>query len=141
MPLIDPGMLNSAFDVQAFMESFKSASRFFGAPAWSDFVLNITGPIASATTDDELEEVIRASVFPSGHIVGTAAMSAKHADHGVVDPDLKLKHVSGLRVVDASVMVSTAPRGSFVAILTIVTAIRYRWTYTSACLYYRREGG
>jgi choline dehydrogenase len=95
------------------MESFKSASQFFDAPAWNGFVLNITGPIAGATTDDELEEIIRSSVFPSGHIVGTAAMSAKDADHGVADPDLKLKHASGLRIVDASVMVSILHKKSF----------------------------
>ncbi|EKM77597.1 hypothetical protein AGABI1DRAFT_121979 [Agaricus bisporus var. burnettii JB137-S8] len=104
MPLIDPGLLSSAFDVKALVQSVKSAIRFFGAPAWDDFVLDIAGPIGSATTDEELEAIIRSSVFPSGHIVGTAAMSATDADHGVVDPDLKLKHASGLRIVDASIM-------------------------------------
>lgn len=107
MPLIDPGLLSSAFDVKALVQSVKSAIRFFGAPAWDDFVLDIAGPIGSATTDEELEAIIRSSVFPSGHIVGTAAMSATDADHGVVDPDLKLKHASGLRIVDASIMVSS----------------------------------
>jgi hypothetical protein len=34
-------------------------------------------------------------------------MSPKGADYGVVDPDLKVKGIRGLRVVDASVMVST----------------------------------
>ncbi|KAF9444127.1 GMC oxidoreductase [Macrolepiota fuliginosa MF-IS2] len=31
-------------------------------------------------------------------------MSPKNADWGVVDPDLSVKHVSGLRIVDASVL-------------------------------------
>ncbi|KAF9450824.1 GMC oxidoreductase [Macrolepiota fuliginosa MF-IS2] len=103
-PLIDPGMLNSTFDVMALRESIKSAKRFFAAPAWKGFVLGIAGPLANATTDQELESFIRGNVFPSGHIVGTAAMSPQGANHGVVDPDLRLKHASGLRVVDASVM-------------------------------------
>lgn len=33
-------------------------------------------------------------------------MSPKGADYGVVDPDLKVKGIRGLRIVDASVMVS-----------------------------------
>ncbi|KAJ3575468.1 hypothetical protein NP233_g1085 [Leucocoprinus birnbaumii] len=103
-PLIDPAMLSSEFDVQALRESIKSAKRFFAAPAWKGFVQGIAGPVANATSDQELEDFVRSTAFPSGHIVGTAAMSAQGARHGVVDPDLRLKHVSGLRIVDASVL-------------------------------------
>jgi choline dehydrogenase-like flavoprotein len=39
------------------------------------------------------------------HLVGSAAMSAPDADYGVVNPDLRVKGVTGLRIVDASVMV------------------------------------
>ncbi|KXN85629.1 Choline dehydrogenase, mitochondrial [Leucoagaricus sp. SymC.cos] len=103
-PLIDPGMLSSELDAAALRESIKSAKRFFAAPAWKNFVLGIVGPPANATTDQELESFIRSHTFPSGHIIGTAAMSARNAHHGVVDPDLRVKRVSGLRIVDASVM-------------------------------------
>ncbi|KAJ7187861.1 alcohol oxidase [Mycena filopes] len=37
------------------------------------------------------------------HPVGTAAMAAVDASYGVVDPDLRVKGLRGLRVVDASV--------------------------------------
>ena len=39
------------------------------------------------------------------HPVGTASMTARDAKWGVVDPDLKVKGVEGVRVVDASVLV------------------------------------
>jgi choline dehydrogenase-like flavoprotein len=39
------------------------------------------------------------------HPVGTASMTARDAVSGVVDPDLKVKGVEGVRVVDASVFV------------------------------------
>jgi len=41
------------------------------------------------------------------HAVGTASMSPKGASWGVVDPDLTVKKVQGLRIVDASVLAST----------------------------------
>jgi choline dehydrogenase-like flavoprotein len=40
------------------------------------------------------------------HPVGSAAMTAKNAGFGVVNPDLTVKGVKGLRVIDASVFVS-----------------------------------
>jgi choline dehydrogenase len=43
------------------------------------------------------------------HPTGTAAMSPKGAHWGVVDPDLKVKGVEGLRIVDGSVLVSWLP--------------------------------
>jgi len=39
-------------------------------------------------------------------------MSPVGANWGVVDPDLKVKGVSGLRIVDLSVLVSTFPLNS-----------------------------
>jgi choline dehydrogenase-like flavoprotein len=105
-PLINPGFLESGFDVFAMRESVKSARQFLAAPAWRGYVLEPTGALANATTDELLDQYIRDNVFTSAHPVGTAAMSAKDATYGVVDPDLRVKGVSGLRVVDASVMVS-----------------------------------
>jgi hypothetical protein len=38
-------------------------------------------------------------------MVGSAGMSARNAGYGVVDPDFLVKGVSGLRIIDASVIV------------------------------------
>jgi choline dehydrogenase-like flavoprotein len=72
---------------------------------WSDYILSL---VDTATTDEELNQFIRSSAITVSHGVGTAAMSPKGAEYGVVDPDLRVKRVSGLRVVDASVLVSCA---------------------------------
>ncbi|KAG6829906.1 hypothetical protein H0H87_009808 [Tephrocybe sp. NHM501043] len=106
-PLINPGLLTSQFDKLTLREAVKTAMRFFAAPAWKDFVVGPLGGLADATTDKKLDKWIRQNAKAGDHPVGTAAMSPRNAKHGVVDPDLRLKNASGLRVVDASVLVSS----------------------------------
>ena len=82
------------------------ARQFASASSWNDFIVGPAGDLADATTDAEIEAWLRANTIVTGHIVGTAAMSAYNATNGVVDPDLRVKGVYGLRIVDASVFVS-----------------------------------
>ncbi|KAJ6535902.1 pyranose dehydrogenase [Mycena vulgaris] len=103
-PLIDPGLLASPFDVRALREGIKMAQRFVAAPAWAGYILAPTPDLANATTDAALDAYIRASASTSSHLVGSAAMSARGAGYGVVDPDLQLKGARGLRIIDASVL-------------------------------------
>ncbi|KIJ38059.1 GMC oxidoreductase [Sphaerobolus stellatus SS14] len=102
-PRIDLGVLTSPFDVVALREGIKAANRFVSAKAFKGYILSLTGTIGNATTDEEIDAYVRATTGPSGHVSGTASMSPKGASHGVVDPDLRVKGVSGIRVVDASV--------------------------------------
>lgn len=75
--------------------------------AFTTYNLSLVPGFPSLDDDEALEEYIRNNADHAAHPVGTAAMTAKDAGWGVVDPDLKLKNAVGLRVVDASVMVST----------------------------------
>lgn len=106
-PLIDPGFYTSEFDLATTREGIKSATKFVRAPVWENVVTDLLGPLANATTDAEIDDVIRNTAATGLHPIGTASMSPKNANWGVVDPDLLVKKVSGLRIVDASIMVST----------------------------------
>ncbi|HEY4460258.1 MAG TPA: GMC oxidoreductase, partial [Pseudonocardiaceae bacterium] len=53
-------------------------------------------------TDDELTEHIKQMTQTLYHPVGTCAMGS--GENAVVDPELRVRGVDGLRVVDASVM-------------------------------------
>ncbi|KIJ56360.1 GMC oxidoreductase [Sphaerobolus stellatus SS14] len=103
-PVIDLGLLKTGFDIAAYREGVKLARRFVSAQAWNGFIIGPVGSIVNATTDAEIEAWLRANSGTTYHLVGTAAMSPYLATYGVVDPDLCVKRVSGLRVVDASVL-------------------------------------
>ncbi|KAF8989830.1 pyranose dehydrogenase [Cyathus striatus] len=103
-PLIDPAYLTEDTDVLLFKEAISSAKRFIGAPVFKDLMLRPQGEFENVTDDQTLEQFIRNNVGQGFHIVGTASMSPRGAQYGVVDPDLLLKGAAGLRIVDASVM-------------------------------------
>ncbi|RDB16258.1 Pyranose dehydrogenase 1 [Hypsizygus marmoreus] len=102
-PLIDPGLLKTSFDKLAMREAIKAAMRFADAPVWTDYIVGAVG-FGESDTDAELDAYVAANAGTLFHPVGTASMSKKNAAGGVVDPDLKLKKVVGVRVVDASVL-------------------------------------
>ncbi|KAF8159226.1 aryl-alcohol oxidase-like protein [Crassisporium funariophilum] len=100
-PLINPNFLTTDFDIFAMREAIRSARRFIAAPVWSNYTIS---RVSNATTDAELDVYIRSGASTIFHPVGTAGMSPKGAGYGVVDPDLRVKGVVGLRIVDASVL-------------------------------------
>ena len=105
-PLIDVASLTTAFDIFGLREAVKMTHRFLSATAWQGYILEPLGSPSFGAADDEIDAYVRAHAAPNGHIVGTASMSPKGANFGVVDPDLTVKGVKGLRIIDASVFVS-----------------------------------
>jgi len=63
----------------------------------------------ASDSDAELEAYVRANAQTTYHPVGTCKMGVD--DLAVVDPELRVHGVEGLRVVDASIM-PTIPRGN-----------------------------
>ena len=105
-PLIDPAFLSTPFDIATSIQAVKSLNDFFGTPAWDGF---IGGPALNGvdlTSDSAIEAFIRAATVTIKHPVGTARISKVTDRTGVVGPDLRVKNVSGLRIVDASILVS-----------------------------------
>jgi choline dehydrogenase-like flavoprotein len=100
-PVINFNLLSTDFDRFALREAFRTSVRFLDTPSWSDFIV---APPTNASTDEEIDAFIRENASSIFHPVSTVAMSPKDAKWGVVDPDLRVKGVQGLRVVDASVI-------------------------------------
>lgn len=111
-PLIDPALLKTDFDKAAMRAAVKSTLKFLTAPSWSGYVISPVNGLESAKTDAQIDAYVQNNAATIFHPVGTASMSPKGAKNGVVDPDLKVKKVAGVRVVDASVLVCpTSTRG------------------------------
>lgn len=98
------------WDLFVIGEAVRSAQRFFSSAPWNGYVLGRAGDFAALDIDDDdaLHAFLRANVASGQHPVGTASMSPRGASWGVVDPDLKVKGLNGLRIVDASVIVSAS---------------------------------
>ena len=102
-------MLMHEFDRFALREAFRLIHRFIALPAWKDYILNLSGDIALVdfSDDDQLDEYFRQYATTAMHALGSASMSPRGAPWGVTNPDLRLKGVRGIRVVDASVIVES----------------------------------
>lgn len=107
-PLIDLGLFRAPGDFEAMLA---------GAEAFMD--MSTSGPLAShlgalffptrCTDGAEFTQAARARTQTMYHPVGTCAMGS--GELSVVDPQLRVRGVEGLRVVDASVM-PVVPRGN-----------------------------
>ena len=103
-PLIQPNYLSDPEDMGTMIAAFKAGRRILEAPAMSVHSKYEVHPGKSVQTDDEIAAFIRESAETIYHPVGTCRMGADK--DSVVDPELKVRGVSGLRVVDASIMPS-----------------------------------
>jgi choline dehydrogenase-like flavoprotein len=101
-PLIDPNFLSDRDDVDRLMSGFKIMRKVLGQPALSQLGGKEVAASASATTDAQIEQFIRNKADTIYHPVGTCRMGQDAM--AVVDPELRVHGIAGLRVVDASVM-------------------------------------
>ncbi|KAF8656648.1 hypothetical protein AX16_002453, partial [Volvariella volvacea WC 439] len=105
-PIIDPAILSTRYDMYTLRTSLRTMFQFLKARVWEDYVEAPSGVLSDVNpeSDEELDAYIRSHTLSMWHPAGTAAMSKEGVDYGVVNPDLRVKGVNGLRVVDASVM-------------------------------------
>jgi choline dehydrogenase len=101
-PEIDPAYLTNDADVQTLIAGLKVAQQILRSPAIAEHVGAHMRPDHEPADDGEIEGFIRQYAETLYHPVGTCRMGSD--DTSVVDGDLRVRGVSGLRVADASVM-------------------------------------
>lgn len=103
-PAIAPRYLSTPEDLQVASDSIKLTRRIVGAPAFARFEPREYLPGPQYQSDDDLKRAagdIGTTIF---HPVGTCRMGRANDRAAVVDAQLRVRGVQGLRVVDASVM-------------------------------------
>lgn len=101
-PLIQPNYLQSEADRIVLREGVKMTRDIFRQKAFDVYRGPELLPGADVQTDDEIDAWIRKTAETIYHPVGTCKMGMD--ENAVVDGELKVRGIEGLRVVDASVM-------------------------------------
>jgi choline dehydrogenase-like flavoprotein len=102
-PRIDPGFFSDPADLEDMVAGFKITRRLLQAPSlarWLDRDLFTAG----IDDDEAIRDVLRRRCDTVYHPVGSCRMGSDPTS--VVDPELRVRGVEGLRVIDASVMPS-----------------------------------
>ena len=101
-PRIETNFLAEQDDVDRLVRGFKLVRVLMRQPALARFGGKESRLSANAQTDAEIEKFIRDHADCAYHPVGTCRMGNGPLD--VVDDQLRVKGIIGLRVVDASIM-------------------------------------
>ena len=101
-PIIDPRFFAEEEDLEVLLLGFKEARRLTHSPEFDSYRGAEVLPGPDIETDDDLSNWVRETAVTIFHPVGTCSMGTD--DGAVVDPELRVRGLEGLRVVDASVM-------------------------------------
>ncbi|MEO5706841.1 MAG: GMC family oxidoreductase N-terminal domain-containing protein [Alteraurantiacibacter sp.] len=105
-PLIDPNLLKEPEDILPLIRALKIARAAFAAPSFARYKATEFAPGPQCGSDAEWDAYIRETGYTVHHPVGTCRMGDVADGATVVDPQLRVKGIAGLRVADASVMPS-----------------------------------
>ncbi len=101
-PAIHANYLSEPFDLEMMLECIHHSREILSQPAFRPFRAHEIQPGGEVTDRDRLIDFIRNKAESIYHPVGTCKMGT--GEDCVVDPELKLRGLDGLRVVDASIM-------------------------------------
>ena len=101
-PLVDPNVFADERDLEAMVDAIELVREIGGRDEFAPFRASEFAPGENVTTRDELRDFARRTVGTYHHQVGTCRMGVDEL--AVVDPQLRVRGVAGLRVADASVM-------------------------------------
>ncbi len=101
-PRIQLNLFQRSEDVAALIRALRLVRDFFAAEPARGLVARELFPGPQVQTDAALEAVIRSASGIAHHPTSTCAMGVD--EDAVVDPELKVRGIEGLRVADASVM-------------------------------------
>ena len=101
-PAINFNFLSSPIDAELTIRAVRIARSVMTAPAMAQLQISEIGPGTALTTDDEILDWVKRVAETTYHPVGTCKMGSDAM--AVVDSQLRVHGIAGLRVADASIM-------------------------------------
>ena len=108
-PVIEHQLLGNNDDVADLLASMREGRTIMAQSAMAGSVADMFGEERAAEASGDWEGFVRNAATYGAHPIGTCRMGED--DEAVVDNALRVRGVSGLRVIDASVM-PTHPSGN-----------------------------
>src|SRR5262249_4759547 len=102
LPHIQHQIFGDPEDLATMVRAMKLIEQLFRTPSMAAIVTGDRVPNPVPTTDEEWAELARVKTNPVYHTAGTCRMGADEGS--VVDPQLRVRKIAGLRVADASIM-------------------------------------
>lgn len=110
-PLVEENMLDDTRDVLRMRDAVRRLGVLARHPALAGIAEKVTFhdtglglDAVAALPEAELDALMLDQAADAQHAAGSCRMTAYEEPRGVVDPDLRVKGIAGLRVADASIM-------------------------------------
>jgi len=103
-PLIQPNYLADPIDQAALISGVRLARRMLETSPLQPYFAAHVSPGAEVQTDDEILDFSRRMGSTVFHLTGTCRMGPSTDPLAVVDHQLRVRGIEGLRVADASIM-------------------------------------
>jgi choline dehydrogenase len=116
-PRIEYNCLADPDDLATLRRGLRAARHIYATPPQADLVDTELAPGAHLSSDAELDAYIRATAGVTQHPVGTCSMAAGAGR--VVDAQLRVLGIDGLRVADAAIMPTVPGGNTYGAVLMI----------------------
>jgi choline dehydrogenase len=108
---VDPQFFGHLDDLRLTIAGLRYAREVLATSPVREMVHTEIFPGPGIASDDELAAHCRKTVKTNYHPVGTCRMGREADGQAVVGPDLRVRGLAGLRIVDASIM-PTIPSGN-----------------------------
>ena len=120
-PLIDYGYFTDAegHDEAVLLAGMRMARRVAGTQPMARWVGREVFPGREIQSDDELSQLARAAHHTVYHVCGTCRIGAADDPAAVVDPQLRVRGIDGLRIADASVFPTITTVNTVVTVLMV----------------------
>ena len=103
-PVIDPGYFSDPDDLDELVKGVKIMREVMAQPQIAQYISGALGAWKNAHSDSGIAAAIRASAYTGHHPCSTARMAPDHVEDAVLDQQLRVRGVEGLRVCDAAAM-------------------------------------